>query len=61
MTKELLTVDEFTEQYSISRTALYREVNAGRLTLTKQGRNSRIKRKDAEAWANDLPHYQPAA
>lgn len=53
--KRLLRIPEFLELYSISRTALYREVNAGRLMLTKMGNASRITVEDAEAWATALP------
>lgn len=53
--KRLLKIPEFLELYSISRTALYREVGAGRLALTKIGNASRIAIADAEAWAAALP------
>ena len=52
---QLLTVTDFCVRYSISRTSLYREVDAGRLTLRKFGSASRIARSDAEAWAESLP------
>jgi len=55
--KRLLRIPEFLELYSISRTALYREVNAGRLLLTKIGNGSRITIEDAEAWATALPKW----
>ena len=44
---ELLTVADFCSRYSIGRTSLYREVNAGRLRLRKFGSATRIARKDA--------------
>ena len=53
--KPLLRIPEFLELYSLSRTALYREVSAGRLVLTKMGSASRVARADAEAWASALP------
>ena len=55
MERELLSVAEFCHCYSIGRTSLYREVNAGRLRLRKFGSATRIARADAEAWANSLP------
>lgn len=54
---ELLTVADFCSRYSIGRTSLYREVNAGRLKLRKFGSATRIARKDAERWAESLPGY----
>lgn len=58
---ELLTVADFCARYSIGRTSLYREVNAGRLKLRKFGSASRIARADAEAWAASLPGYDGEA
>lgn len=52
---ELMTVADFCARYSIGRTSLYREVNAGRLKLRKFGAATRIARPDAEAWKNALP------
>lgn len=48
--KRLMTLADFSEEFSISRSAVYREVNAGRLRLTKVGRASRIAAIDAETW-----------
>jgi hypothetical protein len=50
-----MTVADFCARYSVGRTSLYREVNAGRLKLRKFGSATRIARCDAEAWANGLP------
>ena len=58
---ELLTVADFCARYSIGRTSLYREVNAGRLKLRKFGSATRIAREDAEQWAANLPPYQGEA
>lgn len=54
MEKALIPVPEFLEQYSISRTSFYREVKAGRLTLTKRGARSMVAREDAHAWKEAL-------
>jgi predicted DNA-binding transcriptional regulator AlpA len=59
--KRLLKIPEFLELYSISRTAFYREVTAGRLPLIKIGKASRIAVEDAEAWASALPKMDRAA
>lgn len=59
--KKLLKIPEFLELYSISRTAFYREVSAGRLPLVKIGKASRIAIDDAEAWAAALPKMDRAA
>ena len=58
---ELLTVADFCARYSIGRTSLYREVNAGRLKLRKFGSATRIAREDAERWAASLPEYDGEA
>lgn len=60
-TPELMTVADFCARYSIGRTSLYREVNAGRLKLRKFGSATRIARADAEAWAANLPEYDGEA
>lgn len=43
-------IPEFCRIYVISRTSLYREVQAGRLKLLKRGRRSLIERSEAERW-----------
>jgi excisionase family DNA binding protein len=48
--KRLMTVAAFHCEFSISRSAVYREASAGRLRLTKVGRSTRIAAEDAEAW-----------
>lgn len=48
--KRLMTLAHFSAEYSISRSAIYREVQAGRLKLTKVGRASRVAAVDAETW-----------
>lgn len=52
---ELMTVADFCDRYSIGKTSLYREANAGRIKLRKFGTATRINRVDAEAWAASLP------
>ena len=44
---ELMTVAEFLRRYSISRTEFYRQVNGGRIRLTKLDNASRIARAGA--------------
>jgi len=43
-------IPEFCQVYVISRTALYREVKAGRLKILKRGKRSLIERTEAERW-----------
>lgn len=50
-----MTPPEFMETYKTSRSAFYREVQAGRLRIRKIGRATRIAVADAEAWAASLP------
>ena len=52
---ELMTIREFCDRYSVSRTTLYREIAAGRLARRKLGASSRIALSDAQAWAEGLP------
>lgn len=59
--EELLTVPEFCRRYAISRTSLYREVSAGNLKLRKFGSHSRVTRRDADAWASQLPTFKGEA
>lgn len=57
MTIEFYTVSEFLKSYAISRTEFYRQVNKGKIRLTKLGTASRIAKTDAQAWAASLPTY----
>ena len=52
--KELFTIADFLNLYSISRSTFYREVKGGRLRILKRGRSTRISRKDAENWVEKL-------
>lgn len=58
---ELLTINDFMERYSISRSQTYRLVAQKQLTIVKMGTASRIRREDAETWAASLPTYQGEA
>jgi excisionase family DNA binding protein len=55
VTKEFYTVAQFCEAYGIGRTTFYAEVKAKRLCTVKIGAATRIRRTDAEGWANSLP------
>lgn len=52
--KELTTVPEFLNRYSISRTAFYREILAGRLEIVKRGRRTLVTRQAADNWVKSL-------
>jgi hypothetical protein len=54
MEQEVLRVSEFCHCYAISRTALYREIWAGRLRILKRGRRTLITKKDAAIWVAEL-------
>jgi excisionase family DNA binding protein len=56
-----LTIDELSKREGVSRTYIYREINAGRLKARKRGRRTIILREDVRAWLKALPEYQPAA
>lgn len=52
---KLLSIKLACAEYGLSRSALYREVENGRLRMVKIGKSSRIAREDLEAWAASLP------
>jgi excisionase family DNA binding protein len=52
---KLLTIRQACAEYGLSRSSLYREVDAGRLALRKIGKSSRIARDDLDAWLATLP------
>lgn len=52
--KELMTVKEFLENYSISRRVFYYEVKKKKIKIKKLGSRTLIHREDAEAWAKTL-------
>ncbi|HBF39760.1 MAG TPA: DNA-binding protein [Firmicutes bacterium] len=45
---EILTMEEAAEFIGVDRTTLYRWAKAGKITIYKKGRNSVIKKADAE-------------
>jgi hypothetical protein len=55
ITEGFYTMPDFLTAYQISRTGAYREVEQGKLRLTKIGRATRIAKADARAWAASLP------
>jgi excisionase family DNA binding protein len=55
MMSKLLTIRQEWAEYGMSRSSLYREIDAGRLTLRKIGKSSRIARDDLDAWLAALP------
>ncbi|WP_448577744.1 helix-turn-helix domain-containing protein [Thermaurantiacus sp.] len=52
---EFLTIKEFSEIYRVSVPTIYRLRERGELSFVKVGRASRIRRSDAERWAETLP------
>ncbi|GAB5486834.1 MAG: hypothetical protein Pars2KO_04040 [Parasphingorhabdus sp.] len=52
---KLLTLRQCSEEYGISISSIYREVESGRLKMLKIGRASRIVKDDMEAWMSSLP------
>lgn len=50
-----LTIPQFCAAFTLSRTATYAEIKAGRLRAVRIGRRrTAILRADAEAWADSL-------
>lgn len=59
--KQLLTIQEFMNEYSMSRTATFKAIKKGALKAKKMSGDARkvyIKREDAEIWANSLEDSQ---
>ncbi|NMW32046.1 helix-turn-helix domain-containing protein [Altererythrobacter sp. RZ02] len=50
----LITINEFTEYYSVSRSTAYRLRDSGDVPHVKIGRATRIRREDAERWYESL-------
>ena len=61
---QVLTIEQFVEEYGLGRTCAYAEIAAGRLKTMKFGRCTRIARTDADAWLEarrsegGLPSYR---
>jgi hypothetical protein len=58
MEPEIYRLKEFCKKYAISKTSLYREINAHRIQPIKRGRLTFIARVEAERWFHDLAHYK---
>lgn len=52
---KLLSIRDACAEYGLSRSALYRQIDAGRIPLRKIGKSSRIARDDLDAWLAALP------
>lgn len=50
----LITVNQFCDEYSISRSTAYRLRDSGSVPHVKIGRATRIRREDAERWYDGL-------
>lgn len=61
VTESLMTVREFQDRFRIGKTTFYREVAAGRLTVLKIGRSTRISSVSAAAWLSALEGSSPSS
>ena len=52
--KELLSIEEFMDIYSIKRNATYSQIKKGKLLIRKIGSRTYIRRIDADLWMNAL-------
>jgi len=50
MKQEIYSIKEFCKHYSIGRTTLYREINAGKIRMFKCGYTTLINHDEAERW-----------
>ncbi|CCM78033.1 helix-turn-helix domain-containing protein [Rhizobium mesoamericanum] len=53
--KTIVSISEIAHEYGVSRTTIYAEIKAKRLTAKKLGNRTLIRRTDAEAWYAALP------
>ena len=55
--KQLLTIEDFMDEYSMSRNATLTEINKKRLKIKQREKRCKIfiTRADADAWANAMP------
>lgn len=58
MEQEIYRIKDFCKKYAISRTSLYREINANRIQAIKRGRLTLITRAEAERWFHCLAYFK---
>ena len=51
---QFLTIGDFCQLFRVSRSTLYRQINAGALPVLKIGRSTRIEARAARQWAQAL-------
>lgn len=54
--QEILTIQEFINQYACSRSTFDNEFKAGNIAAKQIGKRYRIRRSEADAWFNHLPN-----
>jgi hypothetical protein len=52
--KQLMTIQDFMAEYSISKSKFYCEVNASAIRITKLGSRTYVARVDAEEWLDRI-------
>jgi hypothetical protein len=52
--KQLMTIQDFMAEYSISKSKFYCEVNASAIRITKLGSRTYVARVDAEEWLDKI-------
>jgi hypothetical protein len=56
---EAFDIASFCQRFRTNRTAIYRELDSGRLTAKKIGRRTIITKADALRWLESLPKQRP--
>jgi hypothetical protein len=56
---EAFDIPSFCQRFRTNRTAIYRELDAGRLVAKKVGRRTIITKADALHWLENLPKQRP--
>jgi excisionase family DNA binding protein len=59
MGKPTYSIADFVATFSVSRSAVYREIRDGRLKAVKVGRRTMIRATDADAWLRRLESFKP--
>lgn len=60
VTKRLLSIKDFTEEYGPSRAKVYLMLKSGEISGKKHGRSTYIASDEAERWLDALPVYRSA-
>jgi hypothetical protein len=52
--KELMSIEEFMDTFSMTRSATYKDIKIGKLMVKKRGRRTYVTREAAQEWKDML-------